>query len=108
MNDFFTNFGSNVEKKIPKPKSSFQVYLNDPNIQNIIHKPCDEHEIKEIIKEFASSKASGPNSIPVNVIKSACSILAPIMTHLINTSLVQWKYPQSLKARKCLSYLQKR
>ena len=97
LNDFFTNIGSNVEKKIPKSKSSFQVYLNDPNIQNIIHNPCDEHEIKQIIKEFAPSKASGPNSIPVNLIKSACSILAPILTHLINKSLVQGKFPNLLK-----------
>ena len=30
-----------------------------------MHKPCNENEINEIIKEFAPSKATGPYSIPV-------------------------------------------
>ena len=31
LNDFFTNIGSSVEKKIPKSKFDFQVYLDNAN-----------------------------------------------------------------------------
>ena len=93
LNEVFTNIGPSVEHKIPKPKHNFQEYLKNPNIQTLMHQPCDSNEIIDIIKEFKTSKACGPYSIPVNLIKSSYTILVPILTNIINKSLTQGEFP---------------
>ena len=97
LNDFFTNIGSSVEKKIPRSKNHFQDYLKNPNIQKIIHQPCDITEVNEIIKELQTAKACGPYSIPVGLLKLTCSTLAPVLTFIINKSLTQGAFPNLLK-----------
>ena len=86
-----------MEEKIPKSKFEFQYYLENRNILNLIHQPCDLNEIKEIIKEFSISKACGPYSIPTSLLKSTYMILAPILVYLINKSLITGKFPNLLK-----------
>ena len=100
LNDFFTNIGANVEKKIPKSKQNFQNFLKNRNILNIIHQPCDLLEIGEIIKDFSASKACGPYSIPSSLFKSTCTVLAPVLLYLINKSLITGKFPDVLKLAK--------
>ena len=97
MNDFFTNIGPNVENKIPKSKHNFQEYLKNPNLQTLMHQPCDAIEVIDIIKDLKTSKACGPYSIPVNLLKSSYTILVPILTTLINKSLIQGEFPNLLK-----------
>ena len=63
----------------------------------MIHEPCDTNEVNKIIKEFVTSKASGPYSIPTNLIKSTSQLLVPILTNIINKSLIQGKFPNLLK-----------
>ena len=97
LNDFFTNIGKNVEKKIPTSNKNFQDFLKNPNPKNISNKPCTITEVNGIIKELQTSKASGPNSIPTNLIKSSAPIIAPILTYIINKSLNQGIFPKLLK-----------
>ena len=97
LNDFFTNIGKNVEKKIPKSKKHFQEFLNNPNPRSISNNQCSPAEIYDIIKELVTSKASGPNSIPTNLLKVSAPIIVPILTKLINKSLIQGIFPSILK-----------
>jgi hypothetical protein len=53
--------------------------------------------VLEIIKNLQNSKACGPNSIPTNLLKIASPVLVPILTDLINRSLNQGIFPNSLK-----------
>ena len=108
LNDFFTNIGANVEEKIPKSQQSFQHYLKNRNILNIIHQPCDLYEIREIIKEFSVSKACGPYSIPTSLLKSTCTVLAPVLLYLINKSLITGKFPNVLKLANICPILKKK
>ena len=86
-----------VEQKIPKTHTKFDQYLTNPNPINIIHKQCTDIEIIEIIRGFQNSKASGPKSIPTNLLKIASPILVPILTSLVNKSLTQGIFPSLLK-----------
>ena len=97
LNDFFSNIGKMVEQKIPKTQTKFDQYLTNPNPQNIIHKECTDIEIIEIIRNLQNSKATGPNSIPTNLLKIASPIIVPILTSLINKSLNQGVFPSILK-----------
>ena len=97
LNDFFTNIGKMVEQKIPKIQTKFDQYLTNPNNVNIIHKECTDIEIFEIIRNLQNSKACGPMSIPTNLLKIASPILVPVLTSLINKSLIQGIFPSILK-----------
>jgi len=59
---FYLNLGNSIEQKIPNSQQSFLSYL-------------DITEIATIISNFGLKKASGPNSIPNNLLKEFRSLL---------------------------------
>ena len=85
-------------KKIPKAKSSFQSYLNDQNTLSIILNPCDVGEITDIISSFGSGKASGPYSIPTNLLKEFSHHFSEPLSIIVNKSLQEGVFPQSVCA----------
>ena len=97
LNKYFTNIGPSIEKKIPKAKKSFNSYLGEPNPTNITLNPCDANEIKDIISSFGSGKASGPYSIPTNLLKEFSLHFSAPISIIINKSLEEGIFPQSLK-----------
>ena len=105
FNNFFVDIGKNVEKKIPQPKSSFHVYMGNPNEKSIFLGPCDQQELRTIINALRASKASGPNSIPSNILIEFSDYLIEPLTAIINSSLVEGIFPSLNKeARVCPIY----
>ena len=74
LNDFYTNIGKTIENKIPNSNKNFSEFLSNTNQKNILHKPCNQKEVSDIIRSLQSSKSSGPNSIPTNLIHTASFI----------------------------------
>ena len=97
LNNYFVNIGPSIEKTIPKPKSSFQSYLGDHNPTALTLNPCNEDEITEIISKFGVNKASGPYSIPTHLLKEFSHHFSKPLTILVNKSLNEGVFPQSLK-----------
>ena len=98
MNDFFVNIGSSVEAKIPDSKKAFHDYLGLNNPTSLLLRQCSQDEVKEIIKNFSVSKASGPFSIPTKILKNYSHILINPLTTIINKSLSEGIFPSYLKA----------
>ena len=63
------------------------------------------HEITKIIKNLKNSNSVGWDNIPTNTLKTNVMTLAPILSNLINKSLAQGLFPQSLKRAKFFLYL---
>ena len=84
--DFYTNIVKTIENKIPQFKRNFKDYLTQSNYNKILHKPCTELEITDIIKSLNVSKSAGLNSIPKTLIRTSSIILIPILTILIKIS----------------------
>ena len=97
LNDYFVNIGPSIEEKIPKGRSPFQSYLGAPNPVNLALNPCDPEEIVDIISSFGAGKASGPFSIPTNLLKEFSQYLSIPISIIINKSLQEGVFPQSLK-----------
>ena len=87
MNSFFVNIGKTVENKIPQAKKPFTHYIGEPSRHCITLNPCMENEIKSFIDKLDISKASGPFSIPLNVLKTQSEILLAPLTTIVNKSL---------------------
>ena len=105
FNNFYSNLGNSIEQKIPNSQQSFLSYL-DTQTNNIFHAiPCDESEIATIISNFGLKKASGPNSIPNNLLKEFSSLLTYPIKILVNKSLSEGTFPTLLKtAQVCPIY----
>ena len=97
INKFYINIGKTVEEKIPKGNKTFLHYLVDRNAFNIILNPCTSEEIKKYISDMTVSKATGPNSIPTNLLKQFTDELIEPLVTIINKSLKEGIFPDILK-----------
>ena len=97
FNSFFTNIGNSVEEKIPKTDVSFSNFLKNKPNNSLFLKPVSENEVIDMIKNLNSSKASGPTSIPTNILKSFSASLANPLAKIINQSFSEGVFPSSLK-----------
>ena len=70
INDFFVNIGKSVDQKIPNSQNPFSHYLGEQNNMCITLNPCNRIEMEDLVSNVNWSKASGPFSIPSNIIKS--------------------------------------
>ena len=57
-----------------------------------------QRDIKRILRELNTKKASGPDEIPVIVLKSCADELTPVFTRLFNMSYKKGIFPSSWKA----------
>ena len=69
FNNYFINVASNITKKIPRTPKSPLDYLSNPNLDSFFISPCTAEEISSLILTLKNGKSSGPNSIPVKLLK---------------------------------------
>ena len=98
LNNYFVNIGPSIEEKIPKGKHPFQSYLGEQNPVALTLNPCDADEIAAIIATFGAGKASGPFSIPTNLLKEFSQHFSKPISIIVNKSLQEGVYPQLLKS----------
>ena len=67
------------------------------NLYSIAIEPADSLEILSIISSLKDKSTCGLDQIPLNVVKAAKDIIAPIMALLINHSFNIGIFPNALK-----------
>ena len=97
INSFFVNIGKSVDQKIPQCNKRFSDFLGDMNPYCITLNPCTFVEIRELISSVNWSKASGPYSIPSNIVKSFKDVFYEPLLAIVNKSLSEGIFPDLLK-----------
>ena len=97
FNNFFVNIGSDLSKKIPLSSKKPQEFLKGNYRSSMFLLPTTAEEIIDIIGNLKNSKSSGHDNIPVSLIKSCSSLLAPILAHINNQSFTDGIFPDALK-----------
>ena len=97
FNDFFVNIGPTLSNKIGKTDISYTSFLTNRCLNSLYLKPTDKNEIMKLIAKLNQSKALGPNSIPVNILKDNSDIFSEPLSKLINLSFQQGIFPETLK-----------
>ena len=97
MNNFFINIGRSVENKIPQSNKLFNEYLGEPNRYSITLNDCTTAEINEYIDMLNVSKASGPFSVPTNILINNKDVFLHPLTTVINKSITEGVFPNLLK-----------
>ena len=71
FNKYFVNIGPDIDKSIPKSNHNFSEYLHEIHCNKTFFLvPTTSNEIFDIINKLDDNKATGPNSIPVFILKS--------------------------------------
>ena len=97
VNKFFVNVGPNTEKEIPTvPNIAPDKFLKNRNQFNFIITHISNEEVLEIINSL-TNKATGPSSIPLNLLKSVDDLIVFPLCYIINTSLLNGIFPDKLK-----------
>ena len=102
FNRFFSNIGPDLAKIIPTSNKKPTTYLRGEYPQSMFFLPAIDCEINDIIGNLKNSNSKGPDNLPVSLIKFCSAELNSILTHLINTSLTEGCFPDSLKVAKII------
>ena len=100
FNNYFSLIASNLQAKILHPGLDFRKYLKNPVSQNFIMESADLKEVILIIESLNNNKASGPYSIPTDILKLIKSNICYPLKELINLSFAIGIYPDKLKIAK--------
>ena len=107
FNNYFTSIGPSIEQRIPTVPGSFNEYFNkmDKNGKLVIN-PCNSSfflsptipsEIEKLIDSLDTKKSTGPNGIPVFILKILKPFFSLWLSQLINLSFLLGIFPDILK-----------
>ena len=99
MNQQFCQMGANLANELSPTTANFSDYLPfpNPNQKRFILHPALESEVEKEARELDPSKSCGFFDISPKIIKWSATLLAPILTKLLNMCFLGGIYPDSLK-----------
>ena len=110
FNDHFATIGTKVQQKIPVEQGNFKDYLNkrdkngklyiNPDGNSFFLGPTVPVEIIKIIDALDSTKSTGPNGIPVFLLKSFKDFFSIWLSKLVNLCFETGVFPDILKLAK--------
>ena len=97
FNNFFANIGKNLACSIPNVGMSPLEYLKTPLCNSFFISPTTAEEIEAEITKLKSSKATGPFSIPVTILKILKTVISKLLEVLFNASFETGIVPDNFK-----------
>ena len=100
FNNYFVSIASklnepSIDEGIPiNPIPPFTSFLSTSNPYSMHLFECTPEEISKIISEFKNDKAS---DIPIKLIKQTSHLISPVLSVIINNSMEDGIFPDSLK-----------
>ena len=100
FNIYFSTIASKLQSKIHHTGHDFHKYLDNRNEYSFFITPTDKHEIIKIIMDISINKATGPNSIPTNLLHIIKDNISGHLSDIVNLSFRTGKYFEILKISK--------
>ena len=102
FNTFFTDIGPNTNKIIPKnPVDKPEKFLRERNPFEFLIAHTSNEEILEIISQL-ENKSTGPQSIPIKLLKIIPDLILVPLCRIISTSFMTGIFPDALKISKVI------
>ena len=100
--DLFSKHFDNIGRELIQRQAELNTKTVFPTVTEaqFIPDPCSSIEVQRIISSLDSNKASGLDQISVKIIKAISSYVSGPISDIFNASLLQGKYPDSLKVGK--------
>ena len=97
LNNFFVNVGPNTDRNIPvNPKIKPEKYLKNRNQLNFLIAHISNEEVLDIINQL-ENKSTGPQSIPIKLLKLIPDLILVPQCKIINHSFQTGVFPDALK-----------
>ena len=100
FNNFFVNVGKNTDKDISHGSYCPTSFLKGNFPDSMFLSPVNSYEVESYISQMDSTKSVSPYSIPVPLLKILKAHIAPILSCLVNESLLCGIFPEKLKLAK--------
>ena len=107
FNTFFTSIAQKLVKKIPPTHNNFESTLKNQNEKSFFIGTVDIKETENKISSLQENKASGPNSLPIKMLKTSKKQLSVPLTYLINLAFETGVFPDILKTAKLIPIIKK-
>ena len=92
---------------MPRTQKSPLSYLSNPNSDSFFASPCTVTEVSNVIQSLKNGKSSGPNSIPVKLLKILNYSISSDLSVFINESFTTGTVPDKLKIAKVIPIFKK-
>ena len=102
LNNFYSTVAQKLQGSIRSNGFDFMKYMKNPSENAFRFESADYQEILLTIDSLSENKASGPNSIPTDVLKLLKNCICQPLTHIINLSFATGIYPTKLKEAKVI------
>ena len=97
FNKYFTNIGQDLATQIPNVYKSPMDYMKSPLSNSFWLEPVTCNEIENEISHLKLGKATGPFSIPINILRMLKNIISKPLELIFNLSFSLGIVPQSFK-----------
>ena len=97
FNNYFATIGNDLASQIPGVNKSPMSYLHCPSSKSFYLFPITSNEIEDHICNLKTGKATGPFSIPINILKILRTILSKPLETIFNASLTFGLVPKHFK-----------
>ena len=87
FNNYFTSIAEKTKSNIKFSPKQYTDYLSSTNTNTFFLTPTDKNEIAFIISSLDSHKSSGPNSIPVKILKLLKNDISQQLSDIFNVFL---------------------
>ena len=102
LNEFFSKIGPKTEKDLSKnPIIKPEKYLGERNQFDFLIAHVSNEEVLDIIKDL-EMKSTGPNSIPIKLLKLIPDLILVPLCRIINNSFQTGTFPDPLKISKVI------
>ena len=117
FNNHYSTIGQKVQQKIPNQPGDHRSYLKklrsdgklciNPDGSSFFLSPTVPDEVEKIIDALDTSKSSGPNGIPVILLKTFKKFFSFWLSKLVNDSFNRGEFPDLLKTAKVIPLYKK-
>ena len=97
FNVYFSNIGNNLATSVPSKNKTALEFMPPNQFNSLYLYPTTPEEIAEEIGKLNPSKATGPYSIPVKILKLLKGLVSKPLETIFNVSLSTGVVPDSFK-----------
>jgi hypothetical protein len=99
FNLYFSHIGKDLARQIPDADISPCSFISEVNASTIFLSPVEKSEVEKIVKMLRNASA-GYDGIHAKVVKSTFEYYLTPLTHVLNLSIMQGFFPDTMKVAK--------
>ena len=88
---------SSIIDKYKDHSSVLEIRKRNTNLGNFTLPKAEVQEVNTIIKSLNSKKATGPDGIPIKIVKLSANVIDTYVTHIINSDLTSASFSEEAK-----------